>query len=213
VNKIDHKQEIVRVMIAEDHAVVREGLAAIIDDEPDMEVIALAANGSEALELYRRERPDVAVMDLQMPVMDGADAIAAIKGEHPGARFVVLTTYDGDEDIYRALRAGAQGYLLKDSPPDQLLGALRAVHSGRKLIPPEIAQKLAERVDGDHLTEREGEVLRLIVTGKTNADIARELFIAESTVKFHVNHILAKLGVGDRSQAIIVALKRGLAHL
>ena len=213
MKKTNDKKDCIRVLLAEDHAVVREGLAAIIGGESEMEVVALAANGREALELYRSVRPDIAVMDLRMPQMDGVAAITAIKEEFAGARFVVLTTYDGDEDIYRALRAGAQGYLLKDAPPDQLLDALRAVHAGRKRIPPEIAQKLAERVHGEELTERESEVLSLIVAGKTNSNIALELFIAESTVKFHINHILAKLDVPDRAQAIIVALRRGLARL
>lgn len=203
----------IRVMLADDHPVVLEGMAAIVAREPDMEVVGLAYDGLQAVDLYRGLRPDVVLLDLRMPQLDGVASIVAIRAEYSEARIIMLTTFDGDEDIYRALRAGAQGYLLKDVMPDDLLTAIRAVHAGSRQIPAELAQKLVDRVSGDQLTDREHEVLRLIVEGLSNAEIAAQLSITEGTVKFHVNHILSKLSVADRTQAVIIALKRGLARL
>ncbi len=203
----------IRVMLADDHPVVLEGMAAIVAREPDMEVVGLAYDGLQAVDLYRGLRPDVVLLDLRMPQLDGVASIVAIRAEYSEARIIMLTTFDGDEDIYRALRAGAQGYLLKDVMPDDLLTAIRAVHAGSRQISAELAQKLVDRVSGDQLTDREHEVLRLIVEGLSNAEIAAQLSITEGTVKFHVNHILSKLSVADRTQAVIIALKRGLARL
>jgi len=203
----------IRIVIADDHPVVRRGLALMITHEPDMEVVAEAANGQEAVEMYRSHRPEVTLMDLRMPELNGVEAINAIRGEFPVARIVLLTTYDGDEDIYRGLRAGAQAYLLKDAPCDEILETLRAVHAGQKRIAGKAGMKLAERASLPELTEREMDVLGMMAKGKSNAEISAALFIAEGTVKFHVNHILNKMGVNDRTQAVILALKRGLASL
>lgn len=203
----------IRVLIADDHPVVRTGLALMLNYESDMEVVAEASNGQEAVALYGRHRPDVTLMDLRMPEMDGIEAITTIRRESPTARIILLTTYDGDEDIYRALRAGAPAYLLKDAPFSEVLQAIRAVHAGQKHITVEVGAKLADRAGHPELTEREMDVLRLLVQGKSNLEIAADLCIAEGTVKFHINHILNKLGVDDRTQAVIAALKRGLASL
>lgn len=203
----------IRVLIADDHPVVRQGLALMMHYEPDMEVAGEACNGREALEMFRAHHPDVALMDLRMPEMDGVEAITAIRNDYPSARIILLTTYDGDEDIFRGLRAGAQAYLLKDTTCEELLETVRDVHAGKKHITMEVGEKLAERASFTALTDREREVLRLMVQGKSNLEIGAGLFIAEGTVKFHVNHILDKLGVSDRTQAVITALKRGLASL
>lgn len=202
----------IRILIADDHPVVRQGLAAMIGREPDMAVVAEAGNGREAVESFRQHRPDVTLVDLRMPEMDGVDAIAAIRDQFPSARTIILTTYDDDEDIYHGLRAGARAYLLKDAAPEELLDTIRAVHSGLKRIPPDIAVKLSERMSYPDLTERELEVLQQIVSGKSNQEIARTLHVAEGTVKFHVNNLFSKLGVSDRTQAVTVAFKRGLAR-
>ena len=207
------KDKPIRVLIADDHFVVRMGLAAVITTQPDMTVVAEAANGRQALEFFRQHRPDVTLMDLRMPEMDGIEAITAIRKEFPDSRFIVLTTFDGDEDIYRALQAGARSYLLKDMLQDGLIEAIRAVHAGQRRIPAEVANRLAERMDRTELTSREIEVLRLIVEGKSNKEIAAQLSIAEGTVKIHINNILSKLGVTDRTQAATFALKRGIIHL
>jgi two-component system NarL family response regulator len=207
------KDKPIRVLIADDHFVVRMGLAAVITTQPDMTVVAEAANGRQALEFFRQHRPDVTLMDLRMPEMDGIEAITAIRKEFPDSRFIVLTTFDGDEDIYRALQAGARSYLLKDMLQDGLIEAIRAVHAGQRRIPAQVANRLAERMDRTELTSRELEVLRLIVEGKSNKEIAAQLSIAEGTVKIHINNILSKLGVTDRTQAATFALKRGIIHL
>jgi two-component system NarL family response regulator len=203
----------IRVLIADDHFVVRMGLAAVIGTQPDITVVAEATNGKQAVELFREHRPDITLMDLRMPEMDGLEAITAIRSEFPESRFIVLTTYDGDEDIYRALQAGARAYLLKDMLRDGLVEAIRAVHAGQRRIPAEVASRLAERMNRTELTARELEVLRLIVEGKSNKAIAAELSIAEGTVKIHINNILSKLGVSDRTQAATFALQRGIIHL
>jgi two-component system NarL family response regulator len=200
-------------MVADDHPMMREGIAALIGRRPGMQVVAEANNGREAIDLYREHKPDVTLMDLQMPVMTGVDAITAIREEFPSAHIIVLTTYDGDEDIYRSLVAGARGYLLKDASRDELLEAIRTVHNGKELMSPEIAAKLAQRIRKSELTARELEVLNQIAKGKSNLEIGSLLFISEGTVKAHVNNILAKLCVNDRTQAVITAIQRGIVHL
>ncbi|MHC5747544.1 MAG: response regulator [Nostoc sp.] len=203
----------IRVLIVDDHSIVRQGLAAMIENEPDMTVVGQAGNGQEAIAQYRQLQPDVTLIDLRMPQVSGVEAIVAICAEFTHARMIVLTTYDGDEDIYRALRAGAKGYLLKDAEPDALLNAIHIVHSGQQYIPSEVAAKLVQRMNIPELSDREQEVVRQMVLGLSNHDIAAALNITESTVKFHINKILSKLGVSDRTQAVITALKRGLAKL
>lgn len=178
-----------------------------------MEVIAEGINGQQAIDLYRQHKPDITLIDLRMPVVGGVEAIAAIMGEFPEARLIVLTTYDGDEDIYRSLQAGAKGYLLKDVFFEELETAIRTVHGGARRIPPGIAERLAERMSGSDLTAREMEVLELIVRGQSNKEIGASLTISEATVKSHINNILSKLGVTDRTQAATTALQRGLVHL
>lgn len=204
---------LIRVLISDDHPFMREGLAAVIEYKPDMTVVGQACNGHEAVALFRQHQPDVTLMDLRMPELSGVDAIATICAEFTNARIIVLTTYDRDEDIYRGLRAGAKGYVLKDAEPDELLTAIRVVHGDQQYIPPAVGAKLAERIGSPELSDRELEVLRLMATGKSNLDISTELLIAEGTVKFHVKNILSKLGVSDRIQALIVALKRGIISL
>lgn len=189
----------IRVLIAEDHAVVRQGFAAIVDHEPDMEVVAEAKDGQQAVDYYRQHQPDVVLMDLQMPKLEGTEAIIQIRAEFPNARIIILTTYKGDEDIYRGLQAGARGYLLKDTTAEELLDAIHNVYQGRKHVPAELALKLADRVHSTALTEREIEVLQLLVRGRSNQAIATELSISDGTAKFHVNNILRKLGVEDRA--------------
>jgi len=208
------KTKPIRVLLAEDHEVVRDGLAAIIDYQADMTVVGHACNGEEAVERFAELQPDITLMDLRMPGMGGAPAIEAIRKKFGDARIIVLTTYDGDENIYRALKAGARGYLLKDSGKDDLLSAIRAVHEGRSYVPPEIATRLVTRAQaGAPLTTREIEVLQLMAEGKSNKEIGAALFISEGTVKTHVNSIHEKLSVSDRTEAVIVALKRGIIHL
>jgi DNA-binding NarL/FixJ family response regulator len=200
-------------LIVDDHPVVREGLAAMLNRQHDMTVELEAGDGQKAVDLFRTHKPDLTLMDLRLPVMSGVEAILAIKREHSAARIIVLTTYDGDEDIFRALQAGAQGYLLKDMFREELLQAIRSVHSGLKHIPSAVATRLAERVGGSELTPRELEVLRLIAKGGSNKELASELAITEGTAKGHVNNILSKLGVSDRTQAVTTALQRGIVHL
>lgn len=207
------KDKPIRILIADDHFVVRMGLAALINTQPDMTVVAEATDGQQAVELFRQHRPDIALLDLRMPEMNGIEAIAAIRSEFPDARLIVLSSYDGDEDIYRALQAGARGYLLKNMLREGVLETIRTVHAGLRRIPEEVAARLAERMSRDPLTAREMEVLELIVRGKSNKEIAHALKITEGTVKIHVNNILNKLGVTDRTQAAIFALKHGLVHL
>ena len=203
----------IKILIADDHPVVREGLAALIDRRPDMTVVAEASNGRELVAEFLLHRPDVALVDLRMPELDGADAIAAIRQQAPGARVIVLTTYDDDADIQRSLRVGAKAYLLKDAPRDELVACIKAVHEGRTLIPPAIAAKLAETIGTPPLTARELEVLSLVAEGKSNREIATLLFITEGTVKSHLSAMLGKLDAADRTQAVTIALKRGLLRL
>lgn len=204
---------VIRVLIADDHAVVREGLSALIARREDMQVVGEAANGQEAIDLFRVHHPDITLMDLRMPQVDGVEAITTILKSFPRARIIVLTTYDGDEDIYRVLQVGAKGYLLKDAGREELVEAIRAVHTGEIRIPAEIGMRLAERIGHRDLTSREREVMQLIALGKSNQEIGTALYITEGTVKAHVNSILNKLGVSDRTQATSVAVKRGIVHL
>lgn len=204
---------VIRVLIVDDHAIVQQGLAAIINEESDLTVIGRAMDGIEAIEQFRQEQPDVTLMDLRMPRMGGVEAIMAICAEFNTARIIVLTTYDGDEDIYRGLRSGAKGYLLKDSKPSELRTAIRTVHNGQQYIPPNVAAKLVQRMTNPELSDRELEVLQLVAQGMSNLEISTALGITESTVKSNMNRILSKLGVKDRTQATIIALKRGIASL
>ena len=203
----------IRVMIVDDHHVVRMGLAALLRASDSVEVVAEAADGRDAIAKYASAEPDVTLMDLQMAPVGGVEAITRIRAQHPNARFVVLTTYDGDEDIYRALQAGAKGYLLKGMTLEELLDTIRVVHNGKSRIPGPIAEKLADRVSGQELTPRELEVLERIVAGRSNKDAASDLGISETTVKTHVNSLLSKLGVADRTHAATVAIQRGIVHL
>lgn len=203
----------IRIVIIEDHQIVRKGLIALLQVAGGIEIVGEAGDGREALPLFREHRPDVTLMDLRLPGMGGVDAIRAIRAEFPDARIIVLTTFDGDEDIFRALQAGARGYLLKGMNLDDLTGAIRTVHAGRSSIPAAVAGRLAERLAGPALTERETDVLRLIVRGNSNREIGAKLFISEATVKTHINNLLSKLGVSDRTQAATMALQRGIVHL
>lgn len=203
----------IRVLIVDDHSIVRQGLATIINRDPEMTVIAQAEDGQQAIAYFSEHQPDVTLMDLRMPQMAGVEAITAICTQFKPARIIVLTTYDGDEDIYRGLQAGAKGYLLKDAKPNELLNAIRIVNRGQQYIPPEVGAKLVQRMSNPELSDRELEVLRLMGQGMSNLDIATALTIGESTVKSHVNRILSKLGVSDRTQAVITAVKRGIVNL
>jgi two-component system, NarL family, response regulator len=203
----------IKILIADDHPVVRDGLAMLINNRPDMTVVGEAANGRKAVELYSEHKPDLVLMDLRMPEMDGVDAIIAIRREYPAARIIVVTTFDTDEDIFRALQAGARGYILKDAPHEEMLACLRSVYSGKKFIPPAIAAKLSDRMNLDVLTAREIEVLRLTAEGKSNKETAEALFITEGTVKTHLNTIMRKLDAADRTQAVTIAIKRGIIRM
>lgn len=205
--------EPIRIMVVDDHTVVRQGLVALLSTVPDLSVIAEAADGQEAIEAHRKYKPDITLMDLRLPKVAGADAISQIRQESPTARIIVLTTFDGDEDIYRALQAGAKGYLLKGTDADELTAAIRSVYAGKSKIPAFVAEKLAERMGGPALTTRELEVLKRIVAGRSNKEIAGDLHISEATVKTHINSLLSKLGVNDRTQAATTALQRGIVHL
>ena len=199
-------------MVIDDQAVVRQGFVSLISTVSDMEIVAEGSNGREAVELFRQHQPDITLIDLRMPLMSGVEAISEIRREFPGARIIVLTTYDGDEDIYRSVQAGAQGYLLKDMFFEELESAIRKVHGGARLIPGSVAERLAARMSSSELTSRELEVLKQIVDGKSNKEIANVLSISEATVKSHINNILSKLGVSDRTQAATRALQRGIVH-
>ncbi|MGI8962744.1 MAG: response regulator [Bryobacteraceae bacterium] len=203
----------IRTMVVEDHHIVRQGPIALLNTVPDMAVVAEAFDGKNALDLFRQHQPDVTLMDLQLPNMSGVEAVTEIRKQFPSARIIVLTTFDGDEDIYRALQAGARGYLLKGMFGEELMDAIRAVHAGKSRIPPIIAERLALRMGSSPLTTRELEVLKLIVSGKSNKEIGTELAISEATVKTHINSILSKLSVTDRTQAATTALHRGIVHL
>ena len=203
----------IRILLVEDHQVVRQGLVALLSATGDLEVVGSVGDGLEAIEVFRKTEPDVTLMDLQMPKQGGVETIKQIRAEFPEARVIVLTTFDGDEDIYRALQAGARAYLLKGMPLEELLTTIQEVHAGKLHIPSSVAEKLAERVSGQELTERELSVLERIVAGRANKEISTDLFISEATVKTHINRLLGKLGVTDRTQAATVAIKRGLVTL
>jgi DNA-binding NarL/FixJ family response regulator len=203
----------ITILTVDDHPLIRDGLAVVIGREADMRIVAEAGDGEEAIEQYRSHRPAIVLMDLRMPVMNGVEAIRALREEFPAARIIALTTYEGDEDIYQALAAGASGYMLKDAMRTELVSVIRAVHQGYRGIPPTIAAKLAEHAPRIGLTAREMEVLRLMAEGKSNSEIAEALGRAEGTMKIHVRNILGKLGATDRTQAVTIALRRGILHL
>jgi DNA-binding NarL/FixJ family response regulator len=204
---------VIRVLSVDDHPLLREGIAALIGNQSDMQLIGEASNGREALEQFRKHHPDITLMDLQMPEMSGIDAISAIRGEFPEARIIVLTTYVGDFQVSRALKAGVRGYLLKGMLRQELLETIRAVHAGRKRLSTEVAAEIAEHATDDILTSREIDVLRLIAEGNANKEIAGKLSLTEETVKGYVKNILAKLSVNDRTHAVTIGLKRGMIDL
>jgi len=203
----------IRILTVDDHALLLEGIATLVNAESDMKLVAEASDGSEAVVKFRLHRPDVTLMDLQMPTLNGIEAIIGIRSEFPNARIIVLTTYTGDVQVLRALKAGARGYILKGHVRRELVDSIRAVHSGQKRIPPEVAAELAEHATDEDLTSREIDVLRRIAAGNANKEIAAQLSIAEETVKSHVTNILAKLGANDRTYAVTIALKRGIIEL
>jgi len=207
------KKERIRILIADDHSVVREGLVSLVKRKSDMVIVAEASNGREAVELWKEHRPDVTLLDLRMPELNGVGAIKEIRELDGNAQIVVLTTYDGDEDIYRAIKAGAKAYLLKDTARDALVDTVRRVHAGETYLPPQLAAKLAERVSGEALSPREIEVLQRMAIGKSNKEIGAELFISEGTVKTHIKSIFSKLDVVSRTEAVATANRRGLIQL
>lgn len=203
----------IRVLIVDDHPIMRIGIAAIVEATPDMTTVAQTGSGEQFLELYEKHLPDITLMDLRLPGISGVEAIRTVMSRHPDAKFVVLTTYEGDEDIHQALEAGARSYIIKGMPHDALVSALRRVHAGGRFLPPPVSRALSSRVPNSDLSAREREVLKLIVRGRSNKEIAVDLGIAESTVKCHVSEILMRLNVNDRTQAVVTALQRGLIHI
>jgi DNA-binding NarL/FixJ family response regulator len=203
----------IRILSVDDHPLLRQGIAAIINSQPDMQMMAEAASGAEGIQKFREVRPDVTLMDLRLPDMSGIDTLIAIRNEFTEARVIMLTTFEGDVEMQRALEAGAYGYMLKTMPPKELLETIRQVGAGKKRVPPEVAAHLAEHLSDESLTEREIEVLRHISGGNRNRDIAKRLFISEETVKVHLRHIMEKLGANDRTQAVAIAVRRGIVQL
>lgn len=204
---------LIRVLTVDDHALLREGIAALLNAEPDMKLVAQASDGKEAIEQFRLHRPDVTLMDIQMPNLNGIEAISRIRNEFPNAKIIVLSTYSGDVQVLRAIEAGARGYILKGHVHRELLDAIRSVHAGHKRIPPEIAAQLADHAGDEELSSREIDVLRLVGEGNSNKQIADKLSIGETTVKSHISNILAKLGANDRAHAVTIALQRGIVEL
>lgn len=203
----------IQVLSVDDHPILREGIGAIINSQPDMFLVGAAANGKEAIEAFRTLKPDVVLLDLQLPDLNGIEVLIAIRSEFPNARIIILTTFERDVEVQRALKAGAQGYLLKSSPPRQMLDTIRQVHGGRKSVAHEVADELATHMGEESLSDREVEVLRHVAEGNRNRDIAKRLFIAEETVKVHLKHIMGKLGASDRTQSVTIAARRGIIYL
>lgn len=203
----------IRLMLVDDHPAFRKGMAALLESETGLKVVAEAGNGPDAISLFRRHQPDVVLMDLRLPGMGGVEATIAIRKEFPAARIIVLTTFDADEDIYRAIQSGAQSYLLKDTPDDELAATIRAVHAGQTRLPPKLAARLAARQQRPELSSREMDVLQLLVKGRSNKEIGSALFICEDTVKSHFRTLFVKLGVQDRTEAAINAIRHGIVHL
>ena len=208
-----HTPTSIRILLADDHAVMRQGLSALLGRQPELTIVAEANNGYEAVELFRQHRPDILLTDIEMPLMDGITALAAIRMEYPEARGIMLTMHAREGDIVRGMRAGAMGYVLKDAPLETLLEAIHAVSAGRHWVAPVVGAKLAVRMAGAELTPRELDVLQQLAKGRSNQEIAAGLTMSEGTVKFHINHLLHKLGAADRTQAVLTALKRGFAYL
>jgi DNA-binding NarL/FixJ family response regulator len=198
------------VLSVDDHPLIREGIAAVINSQPDMTVVSQAATGTQAIQLYREHLPDVTLMDLRLPDLSGIDATIAIRAEFAEARIIMLTTFEGDVDIQRALEAGARGYLLKNMPPNEMVDVIRQVHAGKKRVPPEVAAQIAEHMGEEDLTQREIEVLSQVAAGRRNREIGEKLFISEETVKVHIRHIMEKLSARDRTQAVAIAVRRGI---
>jgi DNA-binding NarL/FixJ family response regulator len=210
---VQSAHNLIRILTVDDHPILRKGLAALVNAEPDLKLVAEASDGKESIEAFRCHQPDITLMDLQMPGLDGIQAIEAICSEFPGARIIVLTTYTGDTQVVRALKAGARAFVLKGHVLDELLDTIRAVHAGKRRIPPDVAAELADHATDDALTEREIDVLKLIAAGNGNKQIADELSISEATVKSRITNILSKLSANDRAHAVTIGLKRGIIEL